>query len=62
MLGEESLSHQLRHICCYLIWYLSANKYEDLLHEIILLIGYFTVLNNENQVSLIIKMKFIKLR
>lgn len=53
MLGEESLSHQLRHICCYLIWYLSSNKYEDLLHEIILLIGYFTVLNDDNQVSLI---------
>ena len=50
-LGEESLSLQLRHIASYLIWYLSSNKHDELLHEIILLIGYFTVLNNDNQVQ-----------
>ncbi len=50
ILGEESLSLQLRHIASYLIWYLTTNKHDDLLHEILLLIGYFCVLNDENQV------------
>jgi hypothetical protein len=50
LLGEDSSSLQLRHISSYLIWYLTWNKHDELLHEIILLIGYFTVLNNENQV------------
>jgi hypothetical protein len=46
------LSLQLRHISSYLIWYLTLNKHDELLHEVILFIGYFTVLNKENQVSL----------
>jgi hypothetical protein len=50
LLGEDSSSLQLRHIASYLIWYLSSIRHDELLHEIILLIGYFTVLNNENQV------------
>ena len=29
----------------------SEGKNEDLLHEVILIVGYFTVLNNDNQVS-----------
>lgn len=29
----------------------SEGKNEDLLHEVILVVGYFTVLNNDNQVS-----------
>ena len=65
MLGEECLSLQLRHISSYLIWYLNLNttsasnassvsnaKCDEVLHEIILLIGYFTVLNEENQVKI----------
>ena len=58
-LGEESLSLQLRHIASYLIWYLNENKCEELLHEIILLIGYFTVLNNDNQVEIIFLLNYL---
>lgn len=29
----------------------SEGKNEDLLHEVILVVGYFTVLNNDNQVG-----------
>lgn len=50
LLGEESLSLQLRHISSYFLWYCTQTNSEELLHEIILLIGYFTVLKNENQV------------
>ncbi|CAF1103729.1 unnamed protein product, partial [Brachionus calyciflorus] len=52
LLGEESLSLQLRHISSYLIWYFKANNCEELLHEVILLIGYFTVLNSDNQLKI----------
>ena len=31
----------------------SDGKNEDLLHEVILIVGYFTVLNYDNQVKLI---------
>jgi hypothetical protein len=52
LLGEESLSLQLRHITSYLLWYCTQTSANDLLNEIILLIGYFTVLNGENQIKL----------
>jgi hypothetical protein len=52
LLGEESLSLQLRHICSYLIWYLNMNKFDELLHELILFIGYFSVLNADNQIKM----------
>ncbi|KAI1296924.1 S phase cyclin A-associated protein in the endoplasmic reticulum [Halotydeus destructor] len=52
MLGSEGLSLQLRHISSFLLWYCSQCKEdtESLLHEVILLLGYFTVLNPDNQV------------
>lgn len=53
ILGGEGLSLQIRHICSYLIWYCShhlANA--ELLHEVILLIGNFVVLNTDNQTLL----------
>ncbi|GBN35554.1 S phase cyclin A-associated protein in the endoplasmic reticulum [Araneus ventricosus] len=49
ILGSEGLSLQLRHITSHLLWYCSHFESEALLHEIILLVGYFTVLNPENQ-------------
>lgn len=49
ILGSEGLSLQLRHITSHLLWYCNYFTSEALLHEIILLVGYFTALNPENQ-------------
>ncbi|XP_022250735.1 uncharacterized protein LOC106466931 isoform X2 [Limulus polyphemus] len=52
VLGGEGLSLQLRHIASYLIWYCSHWELQDLLHEVVLMVGYFTVLNLDNQTIL----------
>ncbi|XP_031548522.1 S phase cyclin A-associated protein in the endoplasmic reticulum-like [Actinia tenebrosa] len=49
-LGGEGVSLEFRHILSYLLWICGEGTPEELLHEVILVIGYFTVLNNENQV------------
>ncbi|XP_078316158.1 S phase cyclin A-associated protein in the endoplasmic reticulum-like isoform X2 [Crassostrea virginica] len=49
-LGEEGMSLEFRHIASYLIWYCSRLTNEELLHEVILCVGYFTILNPENQI------------
>ncbi|KAK7009489.1 S phase cyclin A-associated protein in the endoplasmic reticulum-like isoform X1 [Biomphalaria glabrata] len=49
-LGEEGLSLEFRHIVSYLIWYCSHVTSEELLHEVVLCVGYFTVLHPDNQV------------
>ena len=52
-LGAEGISLEFRHIATYLIWYCSHFvSCEDLLHEIILIVGYFTILNTDNQVCI----------
>ncbi|XP_056020838.1 S phase cyclin A-associated protein in the endoplasmic reticulum-like isoform X2 [Ostrea edulis] len=49
-LGEEGMSLEFRHIASYLMWYCSRLPCEELLHEVILCVGYFTILNPENQI------------
>lgn len=51
-LGEEGMSLEFRHIASYLVWYSGHHLCEDLLHEVILCVGYFTVLHPDNQVIL----------
>ena len=52
-LGEEGTSLELRHIASHLLWYCGHHLSEgaDLLHEVILAVGYFTVTHTDNQVS-----------
>jgi hypothetical protein len=45
------MSLEFRHIASYLVWYCGQHPSEDLLHEVILCVGYFTVLNPDNQVG-----------
>ena len=50
-LGCEGMSLEFRHIASYLLWYCNKVTNEELLHEVILAVGYFTVLHPDNQVS-----------
>ncbi|CAF3968819.1 unnamed protein product [Rotaria sp. Silwood2] len=52
ILGEETISLQLRHVANYILAYCNQKQTtnnDNLLHEIILLIGYYCVLNQDNQ-------------
>ncbi|KAI5100474.1 S phase cyclin A-associated protein in the endoplasmic reticulum isoform X1 [Silurus meridionalis] len=50
VLEAEGLSLAFRHIVSSLLWYCSQNTSEDVLHEVIICIGYFTVNHPDNQV------------
>ncbi|XP_062403053.1 S phase cyclin A-associated protein in the endoplasmic reticulum isoform X2 [Sardina pilchardus] len=50
VLGAEGLSLAFRHIVSSLLWYCSQHKCEELLHEVIICVGYFTVNHPDNQV------------
>ncbi|KAM9495840.1 S phase cyclin A-associated protein in the endoplasmic reticulum isoform 3-T3 [Clarias gariepinus] len=50
VLGAEGLSLAFRHIVSSLLWYCSQHSSEELLHEVIICIGYFTVNHPDNQV------------
>lgn len=52
VLGAEGTSLEFRHIVSYLLWYCSHWPNEVLLHELILSVDYFVVLNSDNQVLL----------
>uniref|UniRef100_H3CSI1 S-phase cyclin A-associated protein in the ER n=1 Tax=Tetraodon nigroviridis TaxID=99883 RepID=H3CSI1_TETNG len=50
VLGAEGLSLAFRHIISSLLWYCSQHSSEEVLHEVIICVGYFTVNNPDNQV------------
>ncbi|XP_067291869.1 S phase cyclin A-associated protein in the endoplasmic reticulum isoform X3 [Pseudorasbora parva] len=50
VLGAEGLSLAFRHIVSSLLWYCSQQSSEELLHELIICVGYFTVNHQDNQV------------
>ncbi|CAF4715871.1 unnamed protein product, partial [Rotaria socialis] len=55
ILGEETISLQLRHVANYILAYCNhkqTTNNDSLLHEIILLVGYYCVLNQDNQCRL----------
>ncbi|XP_047487554.1 S phase cyclin A-associated protein in the endoplasmic reticulum-like [Penaeus chinensis] len=49
ILGSEGISLELRHIASYLLWYCSHWPCDDILHNVIPLVGFFAVNNKENQ-------------
>lgn len=51
VLGAEGLSLAFRHIISSLLWYCSQHSSEEVLHEVIICVGYFTVNNPDNQVN-----------
>lgn len=53
VLGSEGISLEFRHIASYLLWYCSHWPCEDILHNIIPLVGFFAVNNKENQVCIL---------
>ncbi|XP_061772960.1 S phase cyclin A-associated protein in the endoplasmic reticulum isoform X6 [Nerophis ophidion] len=50
VLGAEGLSLAFRHIISSLLWYCTQHSAEELLHEVIICVGYFTVNHPDNQV------------
>uniref|UniRef100_A0A9J8CAH9 S-phase cyclin A-associated protein in the ER n=1 Tax=Cyprinus carpio carpio TaxID=630221 RepID=A0A9J8CAH9_CYPCA len=50
VLGAEGMSLAFRHIVSSLLWYCSQHSAEELLHELIICVGYFTVNHPDNQV------------
>uniref|UniRef100_A0A672IDM3 C2H2-type domain-containing protein n=1 Tax=Salarias fasciatus TaxID=181472 RepID=A0A672IDM3_SALFA len=50
VLGAEGLSLAFRHIVSSLLWYCTQHPAEELLHEVIICVGYFTVNHPDNQV------------
>lgn len=51
VLGAEGLSLAFRHIVSSLLWYCTQHSSEELLHEVIICVGYFTVNHPDNQVT-----------
>lgn len=50
VLGAEGLSLAFRHIVSSLLWYCTQHSSDELLHDVIICVGYFTVNHTDNQV------------
>ena len=51
VLGQEGISLEFRHIASYLLWYCQHHTEEkELLHLIIVLVGYFAAKHSDNQI------------
>ncbi|KAL8597577.1 hypothetical protein ACOMHN_001508 [Nucella lapillus] len=50
--SSHHMCEDLLHMASYLILYISQHLCEDLLHQVILCLGYFTLLHPDNQVVL----------
>jgi hypothetical protein len=61
VLGAEGISLQFRHIASYLLWYCSYDKEKELLHEVVRVVGFFAVRNQENQVGNVLLAPVLKL-
>jgi len=56
VLRAESLSVQFRHIARYLLWFCSEKpENKDILNEVIVAVGYFTLNSSQHQVIRFIK-------
>jgi hypothetical protein len=54
VLGAESLSVQFRHIARYLLWFCSEKpENKDILNNVIVAVGYFTLNSAQHQVIII---------
>jgi hypothetical protein len=51
-LGAEGISLEFRHVTSYLMWHCSYHHHSELLQEVLLAVGYFSVLHPDNQFSL----------
>jgi len=49
VLSQEGISLEFRHIISYLLWYCQAYDEVELMHEAIILVGYFAANHSDNQ-------------
>ena len=50
VLSQEGISLEFRHIASYLLWYCQVQNEDNLMHEVITLVGYFAARHADNQV------------
>ena len=50
VLSQEGISLEFRHIISYLLWYCQAHEETEVMHEAIILVGYFAAKHVDNQI------------